>query len=63
MTYYDKKECYEDVYLSLALGVLGKEDVEQLIQYYKELEHYECCAGIVQAHEDYKRNKQQQYED
>lgn len=62
MMYYDKKECYEDVYLSLMLGVLAEEDIRSLLDHYGSEEHYECCAGIVQAYRDYKKNKEEQYE-
>lgn len=52
--YYNKEECYKDIYLSLSLGLLSEEDVEDMLKYYEELEHYECCQGISQAYKDYK---------
>lgn len=52
--YYSKKECYDDVILSLSLGLLSEEDVEQLLRYYEETENYECCAGVKSAYKNYK---------
>lgn len=52
--YYSKQECYEDVYLSLKLGMVSEEDIQDLLVYYEELEYYECCSGITTAYNDYK---------
>jgi|TARA_B100001057_G_scaffold499346_2_gene609640 hypothetical protein len=52
--YYSRNECYKDIYLSLSLGLLSEEDIKDLIKYYEELEHYECCEGITSAYKDHK---------
>lgn len=58
--FYKKEECYADMYLSLTLGVIQEYDVALLVDYYKNLEHYECCQGIVEAYADYKKNNKTQ---
>jgi len=55
MTYSSKEECYTDVYTSLSLGILDEEEVRHLLEYYKDIEHYECCQGIVEAYADFKQ--------
>lgn len=55
MTYSSKKECYTDVYTSLCLGILDEREVRHLLEYYKDIEHYECCQGIVEAYADFKK--------
>jgi len=51
--YYSKTECYSDIYLSLSLGLLSEEDVNDLLIYYEDLEFYECCDGIKTAYKHY----------
>jgi hypothetical protein len=58
--FYKKEECYTDMYLSLTLGVIQEYDIALLVDYYKNLEHYECCQGIVEAYADYKKNNKTQ---
>jgi len=48
------------MYLSLTLGVIQEYDIALLVDYYKNLEHYECCQGIVEAYADYKKNNKTQ---
>lgn len=55
--YYSKEECYNEIYLSLTLGVLAEEDLRHLMSFYEDTEQYECCAGIAQAYKDYKQGK------
>lgn len=55
--YFSKEECYEDVYLSLSLGLLGEEELRHLLRYYKDIEHYECCSGIAKAYKDFKKKQ------
>jgi len=52
--YFSKDECYKDTYLSLCLGLLGEDEVRHLLNYYKDIEHYECCSGIAKAFKDYR---------
>lgn len=52
--YYSEEECYEDIYLSLSLGLLSYEDIMHLLRYYEDLEYYECCQGVKSAYNDYK---------
>lgn len=58
MTYSSKQECYTDIYTSLSLGILDEYEIRHLLEYYKDMEHYECCQGIVEAYADFKRKKQ-----
>lgn len=53
--YYTKEECYNDTLISLRFGTVEEEDLRHLVQYYRDLEHYECCAGIVEAYAQYKK--------
>lgn len=55
--YYTKEECYQDTLISLRFGTVEVEDLRHLISYYKELEHYECCAGIVEAYSQFETEK------
>jgi len=55
MTYSSKKECYNDVLASLRLGILDKEEINHLLDYYRDIEHYECCQGIVDAYDSFKK--------
>jgi len=57
--YYSKEECYNDTILSLRLGIIVEEDLKDLLSYYKEGEHYECCSGLVKAYADFKQEKKQ----
>lgn len=57
MIYIDKKECYNDILLSLLIGTLQEEDLRFLRTYYEELEHYECCQGIAEAFVKYQEIK------
>ena len=57
MMYYSKQECYEDIYASLSMGILEEKDISHLLDYYKNLEHYECCQGIVEGYVDFKKTK------
>tara|TARA_R100000734_G_scaffold12595_1_gene9360 strand:- start:16831 stop:17040 length:210 start_codon:yes stop_codon:yes gene_type:complete len=59
--YFSEKECYEDTYLSLCLGLLGEEEVRHLLSFYRDIEHYECCSGIAKAYKDY-RNKNYEFD-
>jgi hypothetical protein len=58
MTYSSKEECYRDVYASLSLGLLDEDEIRHLLDYYKDIEYYECCQGIVEAYADFKGKKQ-----
>ena len=53
MMYTSKKECYDDVLMSLMTGLLLDTDISILKEHYESLEHYECCQGIVEAFIDY----------
>ena len=55
MVYYTKEECYNDTLISLRFGTVEVEDLRHLVEYYRELEHYECCAGIVEAYAQYQK--------
>jgi hypothetical protein len=55
MTYSSKQECYNDVLASLRLGILDKEEIELLIDYYRDMEYYECCQGILDAYDSFKK--------
>ena len=57
MTYLDKDECYDDILISLTVGVLAEEDIRHLLNFYTETENYECCAGVVEAYAEYKKRK------
>lgn len=57
MIYLDKQECYDDILISLTVGVLAEEDIHFLLEFYKETENYECCAGVVEAYAEYKKRK------
>jgi hypothetical protein len=57
MIYIDKKECRDDILLSLLLGTLEEGDLRFLRAYYEELEHYECCQGIAEAFVEYQEIK------
>ena len=59
MTYSSKEECYTDVYLSLTIGVLTEKDSEDLLHYYRDIEHYECCQGILEALKDFRDIKKE----
>jgi hypothetical protein len=54
MIYPSKEECYEDILISLWTGVLREEDLRSLLEYYKEMEFYECCSGLAEAYVKYK---------
>ena len=56
MIYSSKEECYNDILLSLELGMIQETDVRHLLAYYKEMEFYECCQGVVDAFVQYKKN-------
>lgn len=53
--YYTKEECYNDTLISLRFGTVEVEDLRHLVQYYRDLEYYECCAGIVEAYAEYEK--------
>ena len=36
------------------MEILEDKDIAHLLDYYKNLEHYECCQGIVEAYADFK---------
>jgi hypothetical protein len=57
MIYLSKKECYNDVLLSLLIGTVEEADLRHLRNYYEETEHYECCQGIAEAYVKYKQIK------
>lgn len=57
MIYSSKEECYNDILLSLELGIIQETDIRHLLEYYKEIEFYECCQGVVDAFVKYKENK------
>lgn len=63
MLYYTKSECYTDTLLSLRLGIVSEEDLRYVLEYYKDIEHYECCAGVVGAYVEFKKEKKQIIED
>ena len=62
MTYSSKEECYRDIYLSLTMGIVSIEDTNDLLAYYRDIEHYECCQGILNALKDF-RTVQKEYND
>ena len=62
MIYSSKEECYNDILLSLELGMIQETDVRHLLAYYKEMEFYECCQGVVDAFVQYKKNKNESTE-
>ena len=39
------------------MGILEEKDISHLLDYYKNLEHYECCQGIVEGYVDFKKTK------
>ena len=51
--YISKKECYNDILLSLLLGTVQEQDIRHLRTYYEDIEHYECCQGIAEAYVKY----------
>ena len=55
MIYTSKEECYQDILMSLSTGILVEQDIAMLKEFYQEIEHYECCQGIVEAYVDYKK--------
>lgn len=55
--YSSKEECYKDVLASLSLGILSDDEIRHLLDYYKDIEHYECCQGIVEAYADFKNHQ------
>ena len=57
MIYTSKRECYEDILVGLTSGVIAEEDVRHLKKFYEEIEHYECCQGIIEAFVDYNKFK------
>lgn len=57
MIYTSKEECYKDTLLSLELGIIQETDVRHLLTFYREIEHYECCQGVVDAFAKYNENK------
>ena len=57
MIYSSKEECYDDILLSLELGIIEESDVRHLLEFYKELEFYECCQGVVDAFVEYTKKK------
>ena len=48
--YLDRQECFDDILHSLRLGVLSSSDVT-----YEDTENYECCQGLIDACEEFKR--------
>lgn len=60
--YSSKEECYRDIYLSLTMGIVSVEDSKDLLAYYRDIEYYECCQGILNALKDY-REIQKEYND
>lgn len=55
MMYTSKEECYQDILMSLVSGLLVKEDIRLLKEFYEETEQYECCQGIIDAYVDYEK--------
>jgi len=62
MIYTSREECYTDIYTSLMVGVLVVEDIKYLKNFYEEIEHYECCQGVVDAYIDYEKWRKQDVE-
>jgi len=60
--YSSRDECYRDIYLSLTMGIVSVEDSKDLLAYYRDIEYYECCQGILDALKDY-RKIQKEYND
>jgi hypothetical protein len=52
--YHSKEECFSDTLLSLRLGIIQEEELKDLLSYYRDYEHYECCAGVVEAYVEFK---------
>lgn len=63
MIYTTKEECYKDVLTSLMVGMLQEDEVRHLKEFYEEIEHYECCQGIIEAYIEYDRWRKQTVED
>jgi len=59
MIYTNKDECYQDVLISLTTGVIEEQDIAILREYYQDIEHYECCQGIIEAYVDYQKLKKE----
>jgi len=57
--YSSKEECYRDIYLSLTMGIVSIEDTKDLLAYYRDIEYYECCQGILNALKDFKEIKKE----
>ena len=53
MYYQKKEECKSDVLLSLRTGALLISEVKYLIEYFKDVEQYECCQGAIEAYTEY----------
>ncbi|QDP56649.1 MAG: hypothetical protein Unbinned5089contig1000_35 [Prokaryotic dsDNA virus sp.] len=53
--YLDRQECYDDILHSLRLGVLSSSDIIYLRKFYEDTENYECCQGLIDACEVFKR--------
>jgi hypothetical protein len=62
MIYASKKECYDDILLSLELGIIEDQDIRHLLKFYQEMEFYECCQGVVDAFVTYTKNKNEHTE-
>ena len=54
-SYYTKEECFKDVLASLRANIIDDVELDMIMDYYEELEYYECCSGIKQAYEYFKQ--------
>lgn len=55
--YFTKEECFTDTLVSLRFGVISEDDFRILLQYYRDMEFYECCAGLVKAYAQFKKEE------
>jgi len=62
--YLPKEECYRDALAFLRSGWISEEELNRIIDFYLEYEHYECCQGILEAwhivHDEDKEYKHEQ---
>lgn len=61
MYYPSKRECYLDILMSLRVGVLHEIDLKSLMDYYREMEFYECCSGLAEAYAQFKKEQNEYF--
>ena len=47
--YLPKEECFRYALAFLRSGWISEKELNRLIDFYLEHEHYECCQGILEA--------------